>query len=130
MTSPAWSPVDEPTGDLLALVAHDETHPRPAEEWDEFVRAVETVAAIDGGTVSPNAVRPRIRGLVAPRRIGAFYRRALLEGLLRTTGEWVISDDADGRNAGRPCRVYALASPVPAAVAPPATSPAVGTGTT
>lgn len=34
--------------------------------------------------------------------------RACAQGLLRATGEWEVSDDAEGRNTGKPCRVYRL----------------------
>ena len=106
MTAPAWSPVDDDGADLLSLVAHDRMHPRPAEEWTVFVNALQIAAECEGGLVRPNTLRPMVRNLVAPRRIGAFTNRAKAEGLIADTGEWQISDDTEGRNAGRPCRVY------------------------
>jgi hypothetical protein len=109
--SPAtWAPIEDETADLLSLVA-DEGHPSVDLEWDEFVTALR-FAADATGVVSPNRLRPLIRGVVAPRRIGAFTNRALKQGLIAYTGEWEISDDREGRNAGRPCRVMRLcASP-------------------
>lgn len=106
-TAPAWSPVDDDTADLLSLVANDQMHPRPAEEWAEFQRCL-TLAADNTGHIDPNRFRSWIRGQVAPNRIGAFTLRAKAEGLIVDTGEWVTSDDTEGRNAGRPCRVYRL----------------------
>ena len=104
-TAPHWSPVDDDTADLLALVANDQMHPRPAEEWDEFVRCL-SHAADSWGRIDPNRLRPLLRGVIAPRRIGAFTNRAKAEGLIVLTGEWVVSTDALGRNGGKPCRVY------------------------
>lgn len=105
-TAPAWSPVDEDTADLLSLVA-DEGHVSADYEWDLFVKVVTGVAGFYGGRVDQNHVRPLIRGNVAPKRIGAFYRRACLEGWLRADG-YSTSDDHEGRNSGRPMRCYRL----------------------
>jgi hypothetical protein len=49
-----------------------------------------------------------LRNVIAPKRIGAFTNRAKAEGLIVDTGEWQVSDDHEGRNAGRPARVYRL----------------------
>lgn len=106
-TAPTWSAVDDAAADLLSLVANDEVTPRPQEEWAEFVAAL-SIASGDGGQVDPNQFRKLVRGHVAPRRIGAFTNRAKAEGLIVDTGEWQVSDDHEGRNAGRPCRVYRL----------------------
>jgi len=57
------------------------------------------------GWISPNALRPLVRGHVSPRRIGAFANRALKQGLVFYAGTYEISDDTEGRNSGRPCRV-------------------------
>lgn len=108
-TAPHWSPVDDHTADLLALVA-DTNHPSPDFEWTEYLTAVRHCAALDGGLVRPNRLRPLLRGVVAPRRIGAFTNRAKAERLLVDAGEWEVSDDHHGRNAGRPMRVYRLAT--------------------
>lgn len=106
-TAPRWEPVDSPTADLLSLVA-DTNHVSADHEWNEFVRALELVATSNGVercVISPNRLRPYLRGLVAPRRIGAFTHRALSQGLIAYTGEYEVSDDTAGRNGGKPCRV-------------------------
>lgn len=104
---PAWESVDDTTADVLSLVA-DRHHVSAAFEWAAFVHAVHRVADRHHGRVDQNVMRPLLRGVVGPKRTGAFYRRACLEGLLRPTGEWSVSDDTEGRNAGRPIRVYEL----------------------
>lgn len=109
MMRPEWSRTDDETADLLTLVA-DTNHVSADYEWDIFVAALETVAIGPGGVIYPNEIRPLIRGKVAPRRIGAFTHRAISQGLVEYTGEWQISDDREGRNAGRPARVMRLAT--------------------
>ena len=104
---PNWESVDDYTADLLSLVA-DQGHVSADVEWSTFTHAIQRVAYANGGRVDQNHMRPLIRGAVAPRRIGSFYRRATLEGLIRPTGDWSISDDTEGRNAGRPVKVYEL----------------------
>jgi hypothetical protein len=103
MTAPQWSPVDDDTADLLHLV-RDEGHFSADHEWTEFVTALRFTAAPRDGLVDPNAVRELLRGVVAPRRIGAFYQAAIKADLIRPTGEWVVSTDTAGRNSGKPCR--------------------------
>lgn len=105
-TTPTWSPVDDPTADLLTLVATD-PHPSADFEWDQFAQAL-VDAADPFGVINPNRLRPLVRDRVAPHRIGAFTNRALKSGLVEYTGEFVVSDDHEGRNAGRPCRVMRL----------------------
>lgn len=105
MTTPTWSPIDDETTSLLTLVA-SEGHPSADYEWLHFQLAVRQIARANHGHVSQNALRPLIRGQVAPRRIGAFYHRACAQGLLVATGQWEVSDDAIGRNKGRPARLY------------------------
>jgi hypothetical protein len=104
MHSPRWEPVDSPTADLLALV-NDETHPSVDFEWQEWLTAVRHVASTNNGIVDPNRLRELVRGVVAPRRCGAFTHRALAAGLMVRAG-WVVSDDTTGRNAGRPAMQY------------------------
>lgn len=112
MSAPQWSPVDDETADLLHLVATGPLAPPSADpEWDEFTRCLRHVASLHDGIVSPNHMRPLVRGVVAPRRIGAFYSRASAQDLIRATGEWVISTDTEGGNAGRPCRTYRYTGP-------------------
>lgn len=107
-TSPTWSAVDDDTADLLTLVA-DEGHVSADTEWRTFTDAVIRVAHAHDGQVDQNHVRPLIRGQIAPKRIGSFWRRACCEGWLEADG-WSISDDTEGRNAGRPMRTYRLTS--------------------
>lgn len=103
-SGPQWSPVDDTTADLLTLV-RSEGHPSADHEWSIFTEALVTASLFDG-IVRPNDLRPLIRGRVAPKRIGAFVNRALAEGLIVWRGEWQVSDDSQGRNAGRPAKVY------------------------
>jgi hypothetical protein len=105
MTAPRWS--DSGQGDLLELVAKGSPSTGTADaEWDAFVGALKRCADMLGGRVSPNHLRGKVRGHVAPRRIGAFTSRAVARNLIEPTGEWEISDDTEGKNSGRPCRVY------------------------
>ena len=104
---PTWTAVPTDTQAVLDLVA-DTDHPSVDLEWEVFKKAVQEVAAEHEGLVSQNAVRPKIRGRVAPKRIGAFYNRACSRGILQPTGDWELSRDREGRNAGRPSKVYAL----------------------
>lgn len=105
MTAPRWS--DSGQGDLLELVAKGSPSTGTAdEEWEHFVYALRMEARLGGGVVDPNKLRLSVRGAIAPRRIGAFTSRAVARGLIEPTGEWEISDDTEGKNSGRPCRVY------------------------
>jgi hypothetical protein len=104
MTAPRFAPVDEPTADLLSLVA-DVDHPSVAHEWEIFTEAIVTASLFDG-IVRPNDLRPMLAGRVAPRRIGAFTNRALAQGLIEWRGEWQVSDDKHGRNVGKPAKQY------------------------
>lgn len=106
MTAPQWEPVDNDTADLLSLVAMGSSTGSADEEWSDFVCALRVSAWGPDGRINPNVLREEVRGDIAPRRIGAFVNRALARNLIETTGEWVVSDDTQGRNAGRPARVY------------------------
>lgn len=103
MSLPNWSPVDDDTANLLTLVA-DEGHVSADYEWDAYRLALVAVAERGTGIINPNRLRDVVRGQVAPKRVGAFAHRALSQGLVEYTGQFVISDDTEGRNAGRPCR--------------------------
>lgn len=105
MAEPRWSKTDDDTQTILDLVA-DVDHPSVDFEWQVFKDAVTEVAKGNHGRVTQNALRPLVRGKVAPKRIAAFYNRACSINLLVATDDWVISDDKAGRNAGRPTRVY------------------------
>lgn len=105
---PQWSPVDDETADLLSLVARGNVSTDTADrEWDWFRAALELVACMHpDDVISPNRLRPEVRDRVAPQRIGAFTNRALAQNLIQATGEWEVSDDREGRNGGKPARVY------------------------
>lgn len=103
---PRFANVDVSTADLLSLIAEDQSPIEVvADEWDYYVTALRTVAAGRAGLIFPNDLRARVRGHVKPNRIGAFQRRALLEGIVEYTGDWQISNDLASRNRGRPMRV-------------------------
>lgn len=75
-------------------------------EWALFKVALAEAAR--GGVVHQSAVRPIIRGRIEPKHIGALYRRAKAEGLIRDTGEREPSNDVAGRNTDKLDRIYAL----------------------
>lgn len=102
MTAPRWS--DSEQGDLLELVALGTPQGTADAEWQMFLTALRH-AAVDG-IVTPNRMRPLCRHFIAPRRISAFYSRAMARDLIAPTGEWELSDDREGKNAGRPMRTY------------------------
>jgi len=101
-TSPHWR--DSEQSDLLELVAQGSATGTADDEWDLYVEALRTEAIHGAGDIDPNRFRKRVRGLIAPKRLGAFANRAVARGLVTYTGDYVISDDHEGRNAGRPCR--------------------------
>lgn len=105
MSTPTWSSVDDNTGDLLDLIA--EQNPATPQERDEWVFFINILHGFSQptGFIDQNNVREELRGKVKANRVGAFYRRALLEGLIEPAG-WVVSTDAVGKNSGRPCRMY------------------------
>lgn len=105
MSRPTWAPVSSDTADLLTILA--EQHPAlpiTADEWDWFLHILRE-AAKETGVIDQNDVRPQLRDKVRPARIGAFYRRACLQGLIRAEG-WNESSDLEQRNAGKPTRTY------------------------
>lgn len=101
-TIPRWS--DSEQTDLLELVALGTPQGDADAEWRLFVSALE--ASVDNGLIRPNSLRPRVRGHVAPKRLGAFVSRAIAQKLIEPNGDWEISDDREGKNAGRPARCY------------------------
>lgn len=101
---PMWT--DSGQGDLLSLVAQGSpATPTADEEWQVYVAALKSCRD-DAGLISPNLLRPMVRGKIAPRRISAFANAALAAHLVEHTGEWEISDDREGRNSGKPCRTF------------------------
>jgi hypothetical protein len=101
---PQWSPVDAETGDLLSLLADDGTL-HTEDEWAIFLDCLRR-AADGGGFIEPNILRPLVRDRIKPNRIGAFTNRAARSGLIAATGDWQVSDDAHGKNSGKPARIY------------------------
>jgi hypothetical protein len=103
-TNPIWT--DSGQGDLLELVAQGSATGTADDEWLIFQAALSD-AAVDG-VIYPNTLRPLVRGRVAPKRIAAFTARAVARGLVHYNGQWQVSDDREGGNAGRPARVMAV----------------------
>ena len=104
MSTPTWSPVDSGTGDLLDLLANTEPVDGHHREWEFFIDTLRRYSR-PTGFIDQNNVREELRGKVKANRVGAFYRRAALEGLIEPAG-WVVSNDTAGKNSGRPCRMY------------------------
>ena len=102
-TAPTWTDSDQ--GDLLELVAQGSSTGTADREWAAYIEALRTVAVANAGTIRPNVLRPRLRGLIAPQRCGAFTSRAIARGLVAYTGDWETSDDREGRNGGKPARI-------------------------
>lgn len=105
-TQPTWSAVDNDTASLLDLLAEQNPAlPVTADEWEYFITVLEADAIVWGGFIDQNRTRPMLRGRVKPNRIGAYFHRAAREGLIRADG-WTESNDTEGGNRGKPCRVY------------------------
>lgn len=103
---PAWEPVDSDTHDLLSLVAAGSPSlPAADEEWQLYVAALKQCRDEDG-LIRPNDLRPLVRGRIAPRRISAFCNAAVAADLIVFADQWQVSDDHEGRNSGKPCRIY------------------------
>lgn len=106
--APRWEQVDGSTGTLLDLLADDgSTSPSKAEEWDLYVACLREAASFSSSyqsVINPNTLRTVIAGRIKPQRVGAFTHRALSEGLVEYTGNYVISTDRAGRNSGKPAR--------------------------
>ena len=101
------APIEGDTKATVDLVANDW---RGDEDWRRFVEAVREVALWDG-EVAPDYVREVLTSgmelTIPPRRLSAFYSRAVAQGLLEFS-HWGINGDTKGRNAGRPARFYRL----------------------
>lgn len=105
-TAPQWSAIDDDyTLDNVATTD-------PADHYSTFISTLLMVASSnDGLHISPNVLRREIRKTdIQPQQVGAFTRRALLEGVVVYSGKWVLSDDLKSRNAGRPCRELRITS--------------------
>lgn len=103
------APIEGETLATVESVAHDWMADR---SWRLFVGACEYVAEHNSGLVVPDEVRADLTQTdgelcIRPRRLSAFYNRAVAQGLLEFS-HWGINGDHKGRNAGRPARVYRL----------------------
>ena len=94
--------VDPNTAALLDLMDGDPIHARDREAVIDAIRA----AVRPDGTVCGNDWRGLIPQWVYPRVIGATVHALGRHGVLQATGDWAISDDTAGKNAGKPVRVY------------------------
>ena len=96
------SAVDDNTAALLRLIDGDPVHARDREAVVDAIR----VAVRPDGTVCGNDWRGLIPAWVYPRVIGATVSALARQGVLRPTGDWVVSDDVAGRNRGKPAKIY------------------------
>ena len=103
-TSPRWAPVDSATGDLLDLLAIDDS--LRADDWPFFLGVLKEAAAKNGGVIDQNHIRPRLHGEIRPARIGALYRRACREGLIRPNEGYTKTANSQSGNVGRPAKTY------------------------
>ena len=102
---PRWAPVDSDTGDLLDLLAIDDS--LRADDWPFFLGVLKEAAAKNGGVIDQNHTRPRLHGEIRPARIGALYRRACREGLIRANNEdYTKTANSQSGNVGRPAKTY------------------------
>lgn len=101
---PRWEGVFKEAGEKLDYLAGGGSD----AEWQAFCLAMRVVAERRAGRVNPNAMRALLkRAGINPNRIGSFYRKALLAGLLSITPElYDKSRDLHSRNRGKPIRVY------------------------
>lgn len=102
------APIEGETKATVDLVANDWLADR---EWGLFVNSIQYVGEGDG-IVRPDNVRVDLTNdwgelCINPRRLSAFYSRAVAQGLIEFS-HWGINGDTKGRNAGRPARIYAL----------------------
>ena len=99
--------MSESFGDLLALIDAD-PQPRNQDQSALIKAAILRDGRDHGGHVNPNRVREALRDEpLFHRRIGAAYYALKAAGLIER-GELIVSDDRQGRNAGRPIWSYRL----------------------
>lgn len=93
---------DPATQAILECIAGDRLHERDREAIITAIRA-----SVDAnGCTSANHWRSLIPTWVYHRVVGATVNALTKAGHLTFTGEWVLSDDAHGRNVGKPMRIY------------------------
>lgn len=108
MSAPQWSPADEETFDLLAVVA--DRHPViGADAADTFLAACRRDAMAHGGLVSVNRVRALLADSdIPPRRYSALWSHFTGEGkpMRKARDEagplWEVCEGSSSGNDGRP----------------------------
>lgn len=105
MNSYPSSSVDVDTARILRRIHGAEKY---ADDREAVVEAI-VRASLDGfGYIDPNVVRYYLRGQEIKRRVvGAVYHALARAEVIEPAG-WVISDDVEGRNAGKPARTWRL----------------------
>lgn len=100
-----YAQVDDPTADLLALVAQG--HPAVGADAPAlFLAACEADAAEHGGLVSVNRVRSRLDGAIGGKRLAALWCHLTGPGRpMVRTGEYDADDGVTTRNG---CHVYPI----------------------
>jgi hypothetical protein len=103
MTAPHFAPVDEPTADLLTLVA-DVERATGRDVPALFLAACQRDAREHGGLVSVNRVRALLDGEdIPPRRYSALWSHYTGRGKpMVKTGEWEMCEGSTSGNDGRP----------------------------
>ena len=78
MSAPTFAPVDEPTADLLTLIATDPVGPWADEQWRDYTRALEVAADPSTGRIDQTRLRELLRDQgIAPKRVGAHQPRTV-----------------------------------------------------
>lgn len=103
---PVFAPVDDPTADLLSLVADTDT-PLGRERYEAFLVACAADATTHGGLVSVNRVRAALSvdGVlqVEPRAFSAMWSASTGLGKpMVKTGAWETCSGSTSGNDGRP----------------------------
>lgn len=103
MSAPTFAPVDDPTADLLALLA-DPEHPVGRDVPALFLAACEADARAHDGRVSVNRVRARLADAdIPPRRYSSLWAHFTGRGKpMRKTSEWETCAGSSSGNDGRP----------------------------
>ena len=106
MSAPQFSPIDEPTRDLLTLVADAET-PTGQEHYARFLAACKADADAHQGFVSVNRVRAALTDngqlQIDPRAFSAMWAHATGKGRpMVKTGNWITCAGSTSGNDGRP----------------------------
>lgn len=105
-TQPQWSSVDEPTADLLTLVA-DPERPVGRTDVDAFLDACRRDAMAHDGLVSVNRVREVMESHdIEHHRYSAFWSRFTgKDRPMVKADEWEVCSGSKSGNDGRPYRL-------------------------